>query len=215
MLLQINLSLAGNSTDIFMPLLIRLLIDFTSVFILVRFIYYPVHRQKDYLFTFFLFNILIFCICALLSTSQIQMGLAFGLFAVFSMIRYRTVTIPVKEMGYFFVCVAMSLINALATNEYHYLVLLLTNLMIIVLVLILDRYVTLTHENAKEVIYERIEWIKPQYQEQLLADLKERTGLPVHRVEIVNINFLRDIAVLKVFYFTRRIEAAQSNGMEL
>lgn len=200
---------------IYLPLLLRLLIDFIGVSILVRFIYYPLHKQKDYLFTFFLFNILIFFISALLSTSQIQMGLAFGLFAVFSMIRYRTVTIPVKEMGYFFVCVAMSLINALATSDYYYLVLIVTNAVIILLVLILDRYITLNHENAKEVIYERIEWIKPQHQQQLIDDLKERTGLPVHRVEIVNINFLRDIAVLKIFYFARKIEANNITKIEM
>lgn len=200
----------NNFTDIstYVTLLLRFAINSISVILLVRFIYYPLHRQKDYLFTFILFNFIIFFICAFLSTSQIEMGLAFGLFAVFSMIRYRTITIPVKEMSYFFVCVAMSLLNALATVSYYYAILILVNIIILLLVLILDRYVSLVHENSKEIIYEKIELIKPQHQSRLLDDLKDRTGLPIHRVEIRNINFLRDVAVLQVFYYAKNIETS-------
>ncbi len=199
------LDIAGN----FLPLselFLRFIINFVSVLLLVRFIYYPVHKQKDYLFTFFLFNILIFIICAFLSSSRIKLGFAFGLFAIFSIFRYRTVTIPVKEMGYFFVCITTAVLNALVSNEMNYLLLLGANALVLTLVLVLDRYITINHENFKEITYEKIELIKPQMRQELIADLMHRTGLPIHRVEVVNINFLRDTATIYAFYYSRDMD---------
>lgn len=183
------------------PLLIRFLIDALSISLLSWGIYYPLHRRKEYLFTFVLFNVLIFLICLLLSAARLQVGFAFGLFAVFSMIRYRTVTIPVKEMGYFFVCVAMSLINALAADEHFYALPIAADAVILLLVLLLDKFATLRGEQMKELIYERIELVQPQRRSELLEDLKSRTGLPVHRVEVLSLDFLRDVAVLHIFYY--------------
>ncbi|MFA6150290.1 MAG: DUF4956 domain-containing protein [Chitinophagaceae bacterium] len=191
-------------------LLIRLLIDSVTLFILVRGIYYPIHRRKDYLFTFFLFNLVLFMICILLGASMMKMGFAFGLFAIFSMIRYRTVSIPIKEMGYFFVCVAMGMINALATVEYNYIILLAANLLIVLAVLLLDKFVLLKHENRKEIIYDKIEWITPQNRLLLIEDLVKRTGMPIHRVEVVNINFLRDVALLAVYYYDNEIQSSEA-----
>lgn len=184
-----------------LELLLRFLLNLATIFVLVRMIYYPQHKQKDYLFTFFLFNLVIFLICILLSASMMKMGFAFGLFAIFSMIRYRTVSIPVKEMGYFFVCVALGMINALAANAYGYSILIAADLLILLVVLILDRYVHLRHEEHKEVIYERIELIVPERRAELLADLRQRTGIPVHRVAVVSVDLLRDTALLHVYYF--------------
>lgn len=191
-------------------LLIRFLIDLVTLFILVRGIYYPIHRRKDYLFTFFLFNLVLFMICILLGASMMKMGFAFGLFAIFSMIRYRTVSIPIKEMGYFFVCVAMGMINALATVEYNYIILLAANLLIVLAVLLLDKFVLLKHENRKEIIYDRIEWTTPQNRLLLIEDLVKRTGMPIHRVEVVNINFLRDVALLAVYYYDNEIHSSEA-----
>lgn len=192
-------------------LCLRLLLDLSAVFILVRLIYYPLHRQKDYLFTFLLLNFLIFLICALLSTSSMHMGFAFGLFAVFSMMRYRTVTIPVKEMGYFFTCIAIAVINALVATEYAYVLLWGSSLLMLLLVLLLDRYVVLTHENKKEIIYERIELIRPDRRKEMIEDLKNRTGLTVHRVEVINVNFLRDIATVHIFYYAKEVESGKGS----
>lgn len=203
----LNLAAAntGNSMAI-AEMLARLAMDFISVLILVRFIYYPLHRQKDYLFTFFLFNLLVFITCLLLSSARIKLGFAFGLFAVFSIMRYRTIVIPIKEMGYFFVCVAMAIFNALVSNEDNYALLLAANTFILACVFVLDRYITLNHESHKEIIYERIDLIKPQQQTAMLADLTERTGLPIHRTEIINIDFLHDTAVVHVFYYAKKVE---------
>lgn len=181
-------------------MLIRLLINIIGLGILVRLIYYPLHKQKDYLFTFSLFNLLVFITCLLLSSARIKLGFAFGLFAVFSMMRYRTIVIPIKEMGYFFVCIAMAIFNALVRNDDNYLLLIAANLLVLATVLLLDRYITLNHEQQKEVLYERIDLIKPAMQKAFLADLSERTGLPVHRAEVISIDFLHDTAVVHIYY---------------
>jgi hypothetical protein len=187
-------------------LVIRLFINVLAIFLLVRVIYYPRHKNKDFLFTFFLFNCLNFLICFLLSATKIKVGFAFGLFAIFSIMRYRTVMVPVKEMGYFFVCVAIGIINALATVDDHYIVLTCCNIFILLLTLTLDRNVNLTHENVKEIKYERIDLIHPDKRALMIADLVERTGLPIHRVDIVTIDFLRDIAFVHAYYYSKENE---------
>ena len=182
-------------------LLIRLVINLLTSYVLVRLIYYNTHKNKDFLFTFGLFNLLIFLICALLSTATMEMGFAFGLFAIFSFIRYRTVTVPIKEMGYLFASLTIGIVNALATPGKGFVIIILCNLLILAVILLLDRYIHLSHENMKDVVYERIDLIAPKNREAMIADLTERTGLPIHRVEIRSINFLRDTAKIVVFYY--------------
>ena len=123
--------------------------------------------------------------------------------------RYRTVTVPVKEMGYFFVCVALGIINSLATVDDHYVVLILCNVFILGLTMLLDKFVSLTHENVKEIVYERIDLIKPERRDEMTKDLIDRTGLPIHRIEIKNINFLRDVAYVNIFYYAKNNENTQ------
>lgn len=191
----------------FLELGIRLLIDFIMIFVIVRIIYYPRHKNKDFLFTFFLFNIINFLICFLLSTAKLKMGFAFGLFAIFSILRYRTVTVPVREMGYFFISVTLGIINALASNETYFIALAIANGLIMLLVYILDGRLTLKHENFKEIIYERIDLIHPSRRNEMLEDLKTRTGYDVHRVEFVRIDFLKDVAKIHAFYFSEMNDA--------
>lgn len=183
-------------------LLIRFAINMVAIVVLVRFIYYPRHRNKDFLFTFILFNCLNFLICYLLADTKLKTGFAFGLFAIFSIMRYRTVMVPIKEMGYFFICVALGLINALAAIEDNFLILLGCNTFILLLTLVLDSY-SLSHENVKEIIYERIDLIRPEVREEMLADLRTRTGLPIHKVEIRSFDFLKDVAVVHAYYYSK------------
>ncbi len=199
---------AGSATE-YTELITRFGINLLAVFILVRFIYYTTYKNKEFLFTFFLFNLLNFLICILLSTTKIKIGFAFGLFAIFSIMRYRTVTVPIKEMGYFFICVALGIINSLATVDDGYIVLILCNSFIIGVTLVLDKFVNLTHENVKEIVYERIDLIKPERRNEMTEDLINRTGLPIHRLEIKNINFLRDVAYINVFYYAKENENTQ------
>lgn len=197
-----------------MELLIRFGINITAIFLLVRLIYYPKHHNKDFVFTFFLFNCLNFLICFLLSATKIKIGFAFGLFAIFSIMRYRTVMVPVKEMGYFFVCVAIGIINALATVDDFYIILLGCNAFILLITLLLDRNENLTHENVKEIKYERIDLIHPEKRQEMIADLVARTGLPIHRVDIINIDFLRDVAGIHAYYYSRQNETKMAGVID-
>lgn len=189
----------------FGEMIFRFIINTAAVVLLVRCIYYPRHKNKDFLFTFILFNSLNFLICFLLSDTKLKTGFAFGLFAIFSIMRYRTVMVPVKEMGYFFICVALGLINALAPVDDHYILLIACNTFILLLALVLDRF-SLTHENVKEIIYERIDLITPSLRTEMLADLRARTGLPIHKVEIKTIDFLKDVAVIHAHYLSKESE---------
>ena len=195
------------STNSLLDFGIRFLVNFIAIFIIVRLIYYPAHKNKDFLFTFFLFNVINFMICILLSTAKLKMGFAFGLFAIFSILRYRTVTVPVREMGYFFISVTIGIINALALGDNYFIQLIIANAIIIAFAYFLDYRVTLKHENFKEIIYERIDLIQPEKREEMLEDLRKRTGLNIHRVEFIRIDFLKDIARIYAFYLADQNES--------
>lgn len=180
--------------------LIRFLLNLAVIFVIVRLIYYPIRKNKEFVFTFFLFNIINFLICFLLSAAKLKMGFAFGLFAIFSILRYRTVTVPVREMGYFFVSVTIGIINALASVENYMVLLLIANGIVLLLCYIIDYKITIVHENYKEIVYERIDLIHPSKRAEMIEDLKARTGLNIHRVEFVKIDLFKDTVRVYAFY---------------
>lgn len=184
----------------------RAIIDFISIVLLVGLIYYPKHKNKDFIFNFVLFNIVNFMICSLLGAVKIKIGFAFGLFAMFSIIRYRTIAISIKDMGYFFVCVALGMINSLASVDDGYTLLIVCNLVILILTFILERLDFLKNENSKEIVYDKVQLIKPNNRDELITDLNERTGLNIHRVDVISIDYLKDTAHLKAYYFARESE---------
>jgi hypothetical protein len=184
----------------FWPLLIRFSFDFLVLIIIVRFLYYRKPGDRDYAFTFLIFNPLIFFVCYLMSSVKLEIGFAFGLFAVFSILRYRTLTIPIKEMTYLFAVITIAVINSMATKKVSYTELLFTNFSIIALLGYLEYAWYNNALKSTEVQYEVIENIKPEKLPDLLADLRTRTGLPIERVEVVRTDFLRDTARLKIFY---------------
>ena len=185
----------------FGEMIIRFLIDFIVAFVIIRLIYYPIHKRKDYLFTYFMFNILIFFICILLNSVKLKLGFAFGLFAIFGILRYRTEQLPIKEMTYLFIVIGISVVNALANKKISHAELIFANLLIVFVTFGMERLWLLKHETRKNIIYEKIELIKPENKEILLADLKERTGIDIIRFEIRRIDFLRDVANIRIFYY--------------
>ncbi len=189
-----------NEKDFF-ELVVRFVFDFIFLFIVVRLLYYPKHQRKDYLFTFIIFNILIFFLSFLLSSVKLQLGFAFGLFAVFSILRYRTEALPIKEMTYLFIVIGIAVINAVANKKISWAELVFTNAAIVGAVYVLERMWLLRHETQRLVVYDNIELIKPENSAQLIADLKNRTGLPVTRTRIDKIDLLRDVAFLYVYYY--------------
>ncbi len=186
----------------------RFALNALVIFLLVRVIYYPRHRNRDFLFSFFLFNIINFIICYLLSSATIKIGFAFGLFAIFSIIRYRSVSVPIREMAYLLTSVTIGILNALSTLDTGLPELLISNGVLLLLTFVLDRKVTLPHENSQMVIYEKIELIKPDNRTQLIEDLKLRTGLPIHRIEIGRIDLMRDSAKIRIFYLSQESQSS-------
>jgi Domain of unknown function (DUF4956) len=186
--------------DVF-KLLVRFGYNFIFTLILVRYIYYPLSKRKDYLFTYLLISSTIFILCFSLSNVKLELGFALGLFAVFGIIRYRTDAMPIKEMTYLLIVIGISVVNALANKKISHAELLLSNVIILMITYALEKLFLLKHESFKEIIYEKIEFIKPDKNQDLIADLQLRTGLNISRVEIGKIDFLKDTALLKIFYF--------------
>jgi len=177
----------------------RLVIDFATMVIMLRFIYFPIHKKKDYLFTFFLFNLIIFIITYLLNKVDMSMGAAFGLFAVFSILRLRTEGLTSKDMTYLFVVIAVGLIAAVSKTSYFELCII--NLIIVAVTFALDGNWLMKNEMVRNIQYENIDMIKPENYQALLSDLRKRTGLNIHRVSIGKIDFLRDVAIVKAYYY--------------
>jgi Domain of unknown function (DUF4956) len=185
----------------FNELLLRFILNMIMVIIIVRVLYYPVTRRKDYLFSFILISVLIFLLCYLLENVKLQLGFAFGLFAIFGILRYRTFAIPIKEMTYLFILIGLSVINALANKKISWAELIFTNLALAFLVYGLEKLWLLKHESSKLVVYEKIDMIQPDKREDLIKDLELRTGLKINRIDIGKIDFLRDTARIIIYYF--------------
>ncbi len=198
----------------FTELIVRFLFNTAVVVIIVRYLYYAVAKRKDYLFTYILIGVIVFLLCFLLNNVKLQLGFALGLFAVFGIIRYRTAQIPIKEMTYLFIIIGLSVVNALANKKVSYAELLFTNLMIIGVTYGLEKVWLLRHESRKTIIYEKIENIKPENYDNLIDDLQKRTGLVINRVEIGRIDFLRDIARVRIYYFEDDINYADDEVLE-
>lgn len=186
----------------FGSLLIRFGMDFLFLFLIVRYLYYPAHHRKDYLFTYFLFNTLIFFLSYMMSGVTVSIGFAFGLFAVFGILRYRTEAVPIREMTYLFMVITIAVMNSIVHNDIHWYEILFANTVLLLITFMLEKVWLVKHEARKLVIYDKIHLITPDKKEELLADLKLRTGLPVHKTEIIRIDLLRDTVMLNVYYYS-------------
>jgi hypothetical protein len=167
---------------------------------IVRFIYYPVKQNKNYIFTFIAFNTIIFFVMSLLTTIELSIGAGFGLFAIFSVLRYRTDPMPARDMTYLFILIGLPVINSSLLAGAGWNTLLIANTAIIAVLFFLERGWGFHYEQSQRITYERIDLIKHENYDLLLADLRQRTGLPIKRVEIGQIDFLKDATEIKVFY---------------
>ncbi|MGX8713492.1 MAG: DUF4956 domain-containing protein [bacterium] len=192
-------------------LLILFGINLLVCWIITHFFYYRKSRRRDYYFTYMLFSTAIFFILYQLQNMKIEVGIALGLFGIFSMIRYRTEQLPIREMTYLFVLIGISIING-AGMASSYASFIAVNLLFIALVWVLEAIGMSSHKAQKIITYEKIELIRPDRHEELLADLKERTGLDIIKVQVGSINFLKDTAFLKVTYLP---EDDEPNDIEM
>jgi len=167
--------------------------------IIVHFFYYRKSKRKDYYYTFMLFSVTVFLLMFLLNNVNLGMGFALGLFAIFGMIRYRTEMVPIREMTYLFVIIGIAVINGLAMT-HGYVNLVIINILFIGVIAFVDGVFGSKRMPAKIILYDKIDLVKHGREDELKADLEERTGLKINRIEVGHIDFLRDVAYIKIHY---------------
>jgi hypothetical protein len=187
-------------TEDFLQLVLRFGFNLLVTFAIVCFLYAKNSRRKDFYFTYFAISVTIFMLCFLLESVKLELGFALGLFAIFGIIRYRTDTIPIKEMTYLFVIIAISVINSLSGRKVSFLELFFTNTAIVLTMWVLEKILLLRQEAVLNIIYEQIENIHLMNKTELKEDIEKRTGIKIKRIEIEEINFMRDVAKIRVYH---------------
>ena len=206
-------------------LCIRFFLNLLVCWVLVQFFYYRKSRRRDYYFTFMVFSTAMLMLLYIMGNVEVGVGLTLGLFAIFGVIRYRTETVPIREMTYLFIIIALAAVNGLAplyhvvdlASAPHYVlgwgnvgVMALVNGLMLLLVWVLESESLVKHVTTKLVQYDRIELIVPEKREELIADLEKRLGVKVENVEIGHVDFLKDSAMIKVYY---RLGKGESNSV--
>jgi len=176
--------------------------NFFIALVLVRFIYYPSTRNKHYVITFLAFNTVIYFVLSFLASIELGIGVGFGLFAIFSILRYRTDPLPVREMTYLFVIVALPVMNSASTDTALWPHLLAANATCLLLLFILEKGWGFRFESSKRITYEKIELVRPDRYAELKADLEARTGLQINRINVGRMNFLKDTSTITIYYDT-------------
>lgn len=210
------LAVLSSDTCRILDLILRLIINTFFIILIARGFYFPKARRKDFFFTYVLVGFCIFMLIHLMGDAKIKTGIAMGLFAIFCIMRYRTESVPIREMTYLFLIISLAAINGLAwaadispkhpefagplmTSMGE---LILTDLIFVIGVWIAEAGKFVKSLSSKYVKYDKIDLIKPDRREELIADLKERTGLDITNVSIGSIDFLKDMALIKIYYNT-------------
>lgn len=180
-------------------MIVRFFFNLLFVWVIVHFFYYPKGRRRDYYFTYLLLSVSIFMLIYLMDGSNLQIGAALGLFAVFGIIRYRTESVPIREMTYLFFLVALSVLNGTEAS-LSFVERLVANLMLLATVWGAENYLLAGKVGCKFVRYDNIDLIVPERYEELKADLEKRLGLRIIRVEVGAVDFLTDMTMLRVYY---------------
>ncbi len=187
-------------TDDFIKLTSRLLLNLAFAAIVIRFVYYRLYKNREYMFTYFLFNTITFCLCLLLRKVPIELGFALGLFAVFGILRYRTEPIRIRDLTYLFIVIGLAILNAVANKKVSLAELLMVNGIIVGLTVVLELRPGKDAARSTPMLYDNLQLLDPGRQAELMSDIKQRTGFDVVRVDINRVDMLRDAAELTVFY---------------
>jgi len=187
---------------------IRLAINLLVLYIIIRLLYYPKAKRKDYLFTYFLIGIITFFLCFGLKKLDIDTGMGLGLFAIFGIIRYRTDAIEIKEMTYLFLVIGLSVVNSMLATEVDKSIyqinlfeLGVINITVIVLLYIMEYLWLVKHETRKIVNYDRVDLVHPEKHEEMKKDLEAKTGLLINRFEIGKIDYQNDTCLIRIYYY--------------
>ena len=186
--------------DDFYKMILRFFINLFFLTAIVKYIYHKHNQNKDYFFTFYAIGIVVFFLCFTLKKYELDLGMALGLFAIFGILRYRTVPLDVKEMTYLFVIIGISVMNALSNKKMSYIEIVTANSAIVFGLYWLELYWSSNFMLSKKIVYETIENIHPSNHEKLKKDLEERLGIVIYDFEIGDVNFLRDTAQITIRY---------------
>lgn len=200
--------------DTFVESLLGFAANLAVTLIIVRFIYHKHRPDRNYVFAFFMLNTVVFFVMRLLSSFDIGLGAGFGLFAIFSILRYRTNTIPIREMTYLFVLIALPVVNSMLLGGAYYTEFAASNIALVTVLFVLEQGWGFRYETRRAITYERIDLIRPENWPLLMEDLRARTGLPISHIEIGRLNFLRDTAEINVYYDARALAGGQVSVSE-
>ena len=175
-------------------------LNFAVAYIIIRYIYCRKTANQNFVFTFLAFNSVVYFIMGLFTSIDLSIGAGFGLFALFSVLRYRTEAVPIRDMTYMFVMLALPILNSVFFSGGEYGKIIVSNALIIGVILFLETGLGFKHTLSKNILYEKIELIKPEMKEEMLSDLRERTGLNVIDYTMERIDFLHDTAEIKIYY---------------
>ena len=208
-------------TQHFVSLVMRFFINLVAVSVIARFFYFPHSQRRDYMFIFILMSASIFLLVSLMEGDNMNIGAAMGLFAIFGIMRFRTEAVPIREMTYLFMLIALSVINALARAEYHpkadywdgfgIVTILFVNLVFLGMAWIFESSKLVSTSCSRYIRYDNVSLIAPDKREELKADLEKRTGLKIDRIEVGLIDFMKDGCLIRIFYNN---EADRGNSIE-
>ena len=176
------------------------LLNFAVAYVIIRFIYCRKAANRNFVFTFLAFNSVVYFIMGLFTSIELSIGAGFGLFALFSVLRYRTEAVPIRDMTYLFIMLSLPILNSIFFNSGEYGKIIVSNVLIIGVILFLETGIGFKNTLSKSLLYEKIELIKPELKEEMLSDLRERTGLKITDFTIERIDFLHDTAEIKIYY---------------
>ncbi len=186
--------------DDFVKMIFRFCINLFFITVIVRFFYIRYSKDRNYLFTYYMIAIIVFFLCFTLKKFELDLGMALGLFAIFGIIRYRTNPMEINDMTYLFIVIGISVINSLANQKMSYAEIFGANIVVVGAIAFLEVFKIVSHEKTKKIVYENISHINKKEHHLLKEDLESRTGLKINRLEVGNIDFLRDTADVKIFY---------------
>ena len=185
---------------LFSNVILRFSFNLLVAFVIIKLIYHRDYKGNDFVFTYFMFNTLIFFFAYILGNLDINMAFGFGLFAVFAILRYRTDPIPIKEMTYLFIVITTGVINALSTEQVDFAELLFANAAIVVLTYLLERYWVNNLLKSKAIVYGELDKISPEKNQELIYELSEKTGLSLLRAKVGRVNFKSNRVNIRVYY---------------
>jgi hypothetical protein len=181
-------------------ILIRFVITLIFLFILIAVIYFRYSKKEKFLFTFFLIGIIVFFICSMLKGVDIAIGMGLGLFAIFTILRFRTRNFSLKDMAYIFTVIGISVINSVNMPGFPFSGFLIINSIIVLAAFVLEEVTLKNSFDKQSIIYDELELLKPGNKHKLLKDLSSRTGQNILRIKIVRVNFKRETAELEIYY---------------